>query len=129
MLVFLVGLASGEGGRLAAGRFSPTSLAALVYLILFGSLLAFTAYTWLLQNAPISLVATYAFVNPVVAVLLGALLLREEITLPIVAGATLIIASVAFVVRKEAGTSERDTTPETSREIASPAHTASADRS
>jgi drug/metabolite transporter (DMT)-like permease len=64
-------------------------------------LLAFTAYTWVLQNAPISQVATYAYVNPVVAIFLGWLILSEEITATILVGAAVIVASVAFIVRKE----------------------------
>jgi drug/metabolite transporter (DMT)-like permease len=74
---------------------------ALAYLLVFGSLIAFTAYTWLLQHAPISLVSTYAYVNPVVAVFLGWLILAEQITPSMVAGAALIVAAVAFVIRKE----------------------------
>jgi drug/metabolite transporter (DMT)-like permease len=69
----------------------------------FGSLLAFTAYVWLLQNAPISTVATYAFVNPVIAIFLGWAILNEEITATIVAGAAAIVFSVAAVVRRESG--------------------------
>ena len=66
-----------------------------------GSLLAFTAYIWLLHNAPISTVATYAFVNPVVAVLLGWWLLSEELTVTMLVAAVVIVASVALVVRTE----------------------------
>jgi drug/metabolite transporter (DMT)-like permease len=101
LLVFLIGLAAGEAGALDPRSFSAQSLVSLAYLVLFGSLLAFTAYTWLLQNAPISLVATYAYVNPLVAVFLGWLILAEEITPAMLAGAALIVASVAFVIRKE----------------------------
>ena len=56
------------------------SVAAVAYLVVFGSLVAFSAYVWLLHTAPISLVATYAYVNPVVAVALGALFLSEPVT-------------------------------------------------
>ena len=66
-------------------------------------MLAYTAYTWLLQNAPISTVATYAYVNPVIAVLLGWAILEEEVTAAVVAGAVLIVLSVATVVRRESG--------------------------
>jgi drug/metabolite transporter (DMT)-like permease len=76
-------------------------LLALGYLVVFGSLIAFTAYSWLLQHAPVSLVATYAYVNPVVAVLLGALVLAEPITASIVFGAAIIVAAVAFIVTRE----------------------------
>ena len=100
-LVFVAGLALGETRGLDLAAFSTESLVGFVYLVVFGSLVAFTAYTWLLQNAPISLVATYAYVNPVVAVVLGWAILHEEITPTMLLGAALIIASVAFVLRKE----------------------------
>ena len=70
------------------------------------SLLAFTAYTWLLKNAPISTVTTYAYVNPVIAVLLGAVVLSEEVTALVVVGAAAIVLSVATVVREESGGGE-----------------------
>jgi drug/metabolite transporter (DMT)-like permease len=74
---------------------------AFAYLILIGSLVAYTAYSWLLQNAPVSKVATYAFVNPVIAIFLGWLFLSEDVTLTIAIGATVIVASVAAIVRQE----------------------------
>ena len=77
-------------------------LSALAYLIVFGSWLAYTAYAWLLQNAPISKVSTYAYVNPVVAIALGWLILDEGITATTLIGAGIIVASVALVVRAEA---------------------------
>jgi drug/metabolite transporter (DMT)-like permease len=73
----------------------------MAYLVVFGSLAAFTAYIWLLQNAPISLTATYAYVNPVVAVALGALVLSEPITLPIVLGGLVVVVGVGLVVSTE----------------------------
>ena len=76
---------------------------ALTYLVAIGSWVAFTAYAWLLQNAPISRVATYAYVNPVVAIVLGWLILDEVITPITLVGATIIVASVALVVRSESG--------------------------
>jgi len=101
--MIVVGLAVGEAGEVDVGEFSARSLAAFLYLITAGSLLAFTAYTWLLRNAPISTVTTYAYVNPVIAVVLGALILSEEVTVAIVAGAAAIVVSVATVVREEPG--------------------------
>jgi drug/metabolite transporter (DMT)-like permease len=71
------------------------------YLVVFGSLVAFTSYVWLLSVAPISLVATYAYVNPVVAVFLGWLILSEPVTLPIVLGGAVVVAAVAVVVAAE----------------------------
>jgi drug/metabolite transporter (DMT)-like permease len=86
------------------GEWSGRSIFGLVYLITFGSLLAFSCYAWLLQNAPISKVATYAYVNPVVAIALGWLVLSEAITPLTLLGAGIIIASVALVVRAESKT-------------------------
>jgi drug/metabolite transporter (DMT)-like permease len=100
----LVGaLASGEANDLHLGHASAKSLLAFAYLVLAGSLVAFTAYAWLLQNVPISKVATYAYVNPLVAVLLGWALLSEQLSVGTAAGAALIVASVAAIVRRESG--------------------------
>lgn len=79
---------------------SARSLGGWLYLVTFGSVLAYTAYTWLLDNAPIGKVATYAYVNPVVAIALGALVLSERITWTIGIGAIVVLASVALVVRE-----------------------------
>jgi drug/metabolite transporter (DMT)-like permease/GNAT superfamily N-acetyltransferase len=98
-----VGALVGEFGAVDVGGFSTKSVAGFVWLVTAGSLVAYTAYTWLLKNAPISRVATYAYVNPVVAIFLGWLLLNESITGTIVVGATLIVASVALVVSRETG--------------------------
>lgn len=101
-MLVLVSLVLGEHRTADPATFSTSSLVAWVYLVVFGSLVAFSAYTWLLQNAPVSLVATYAYVNPVVAVLLGTLLLSEPITPTMIAGAGLILAAVAFIVSRSA---------------------------
>ena len=93
-----VGLAAGEAGDLHLAEISVESASAFVFLILIGSIAAFTAYNWLLQNVAISTVSTYAFVNPVIAVFLGWLILSEEITAWVVAGTAVIVAAVAFVV-------------------------------
>jgi drug/metabolite transporter (DMT)-like permease len=99
--MIVAGLAAGEAGDVDLSEFSARSLGAFAYLITAGSLLAYSAYTWLLRNAPISTVATYAYVNPVIAVVLGALILSEEVTVAVVAGAAAIVVSVATVVRRE----------------------------
>ena len=99
----LAGAASGEAGHVGLGAFSGRSLVAFAYLIAIGSLVAFTAYVWVLQHAPISKVATYAYVNPVVAIFLGWAILSEHITATIVAGAAVVVASVATIVRRESG--------------------------
>ncbi len=97
----VVGLAVGEAGEVHPGAFSADSIAAFVYLTTIGSVLAYSAYTWLLKHAPISTVATYAYVNPVIAILLGWAILSEEITFSVVAGALAVVTSVAAVVRRE----------------------------
>ncbi len=71
---------SGEASALDPASWSTESIAAFAYLLFFGSLLAFTVHAWLLQNAPVSKVATYAYVNPVVVIALGGLVLGEPIT-------------------------------------------------
>jgi drug/metabolite transporter (DMT)-like permease len=80
---------------------SGDSLVALAYLVVFGSIVAFTAYVWLLQHAPISQVSTYAYVNPIVAVALGALVLGERITSVTLLGGAIIVLAVAVVIRAE----------------------------
>jgi drug/metabolite transporter (DMT)-like permease len=99
------GFGAGETVDLAA--FSFKSVAAFFYLVFIGSIVAFTAYSWLLVNAPISQVSTYAFVNPVIAVLLGAVFLSEDVAVATLAGMALVIASVWVIVRQEtAGAAE-----------------------
>ncbi len=93
---------AGELSGLEVSRFSADSVAAFAYLVIAGSLVAFTAYAWLLQRAPISQVSTYAYVNPVVAVVLGALVLDEQIGWPMLAGTALVLPAVAVIVRREA---------------------------
>ncbi|MFL6239617.1 MAG: EamA family transporter [Actinomycetes bacterium] len=100
-LMFVVAVARGEFTHFSLSDVSGKSAASWVYLVVAGSMLAFTAYVWLLQNAPISFVATYAYVNPAVAVALGALLLGEHIGWPVLAGGAIVIASVAVVVSVE----------------------------
>lgn len=97
--MLLVGALSGE--RLHPAQVSGQSWLALLYLIVAGSVVAFSAYSWLLGVAPIGQVATYAYVNPVVAVFLGAVLLGEPVGAPVVAGGLLVVAAVAIVVRSE----------------------------
>ncbi|GAA0307134.1 drug/metabolite exporter YedA [Streptomyces polychromogenes] len=97
----LVGLARGEQQGLDPASFSTASWLALGYLVLIGSVVGFTAYAWLLQAAPLSLVSTYAYVNPVVAVVLGALILDEALTLPIVLGGAVVVAGVGVIVSTE----------------------------
>jgi drug/metabolite transporter (DMT)-like permease len=86
-----------------AGDLSPSlgSALAWVYLVTIGSVVGYTAYTWLLAHAPLSTVSTYAYVNPIVAILLGVLFRDEHITWQILVGAAVVVAAVAVVVRQE----------------------------
>jgi drug/metabolite transporter (DMT)-like permease len=106
-----VGVAFGELGDVHPSEFSADSLLAFAYLIFIGSLVAFTAYVWLLKNVPISMVATYAYVNPVIAIFLGWAILSEEVTLTVIGAAAAIVASVAAVVRQESAQPEREPEP------------------
>ena len=96
--MLLVATLLGEPGRVELASVSTASLLGLAYLIVFGSLLAYTAYVWLLEHAPISTVATYAYVNPVVAVALGVLFRGELLTLRTLIAAVLIIGAVVAMV-------------------------------
>jgi len=96
-LLLLAALVAGDLGRLSFAKASWVSIGALGYLTVFGSLVAFTAYSWLLRNVTLARAATYAYVNPVVAVLLGWLLANEPLTLRMVLGAAVIVGSVALI--------------------------------
>jgi drug/metabolite transporter (DMT)-like permease len=95
--LLLVGLVRGEFAAFDPSAVSRNSLLGLGYLIIFGSLLAFTAYSWLLQNARPSMVATYAYVNPVIAVLLGWLIAGESMTTQMLVGAAVVVGAVIVI--------------------------------
>lgn len=99
-MLIVLALARGEGSQFSLGAVSLASWLGLGYLVVFGSLVAFTAYVFLLQAAPISTVATYAYVNPAVAVLLGTMA-GEPLTLSIALGGGLVVLAVAVVVTTE----------------------------
>lgn len=88
----------GEWGSVRFDALGADVLVALVYLIVIGSLVAYNIYTWLLRVAPFGLVSTYAYVNPVVAVLAGSIILNEPISGQLVVGATVVVAGVAIMV-------------------------------
>ncbi|HJW21236.1 MAG TPA: EamA family transporter [Candidatus Limnocylindrales bacterium] len=92
------GLLTGEFGRLHPEAVSARSLVALAYLAVVGSMVAFTAYAWLLRHAPLPLVGTYAYVNPVVAVGLGSTFLAEPISARTLVASAIIVAAVAMIV-------------------------------
>ena len=95
--LYIVGTLSGEWPQVNLAAVSWQSLAGLGYLIVFGSLVGFASYTWLLRNAPTSLVSTYAYVNPVVAIIIGNLLAQEPFTPRVVLAAVVIIGAVVVI--------------------------------
>jgi drug/metabolite transporter (DMT)-like permease len=103
VILLVLGAARGELGTVEPAAFSLESIAAWLYLAIFGSLIGFTAYAWLLRNAPISKVVTHQYVNPLVAIILGAVLLDEQLTVATAVGAALIVGSVFVAVRQESG--------------------------
>lgn len=97
-ILLLAGAAGGELPRLHPAHFSQASIIAFVALTVFGSLVGFTAYVWLLQVSTPARVSTYAFVNPLIAVILGRLVLDEPLPTSVLAAAALIIAAVILIV-------------------------------
>ncbi len=106
-VLLVAGAARGELADLSLAEVSSRSALALLYLIGPGSLLALSAYVLALQRLPTSTVATYAYVNPVVAVLLGALVLDEVVNGRIVLGATVVVAAVALTLSSRRRTPTR----------------------
>ena len=94
----IAGLATGESRGIHSDSFSTKPVIAFVYLVLVGSLIAFSAYAWLLKNVRISVVSTYAFVNPVVAVALGTVFLNEKIGWSTIAAGAAIVVAVVLIV-------------------------------
>ncbi|SDT67474.1 EamA family transporter [Jiangella sp. DSM 45060] len=101
VMLTIVSAATGEFGDLHASAVPAKGWLALAYLVLMGSLLAFSAYGYLLANAPLSLIGTYAYVNPVVAVILGWLILSEPVTSIVLVGGALVVGGVVLVVNGE----------------------------
>jgi drug/metabolite transporter (DMT)-like permease len=119
VFLLVLGVATGEPWTMDSAGFSFESIAALFYLGVVGTLIGFTAYAWLLRNAPISKVVTHQYVNPLVAIVLGAVLLDEQLTLATGIGAALIVGSVFVAVRQEGRTSPRS--PESAGVTGTPA--------
>jgi drug/metabolite transporter (DMT)-like permease len=97
LLLLVVAVAAGDVPRLNLAKASWVSIGAVCYLVVFGSLVAFTAYSWLLRNVAPARAATYAYVNPVVAVLLGWFLASEPLTLRMLIAAAIIVGSVVLI--------------------------------
>ncbi|MGI4820543.1 MAG: EamA family transporter [Janthinobacterium lividum] len=100
-LLVLLGSLTGEWRELRFGQITTASWLGFGYLVVFGSLVAFTAYSWLLKHAPPARVATYAYVNPVVAVLLGWALAGESLTKQMLVGAAVIVGSVVLITTQQ----------------------------
>ena len=102
-LVCLVeALVTGEPAIFHPDQISMASILAIVYLVIFGSMVAYTSYSWLLKNAPLSLVGTYAYVNPIVAIGLGTLFLGESLSLRTIVASAIIVTAVAIIVTARA---------------------------
>jgi drug/metabolite transporter (DMT)-like permease len=101
VLLLLASLATGEWTRIKLENMSQRSLLALIYLIVFGSLVAFTSYIWLLKQTAPTRVATYAYVNPVVALVLGWALASEQPTPRSLVATVIILISVAIVTSRK----------------------------
>jgi drug/metabolite transporter (DMT)-like permease len=114
-VLLVVGALRGELASVDPADFSTESLLALLYLIVIGSWVGFTSYVWLLRNARTSFVSTYAYVNPIVAVFLGWLILDETITARILLAAAVTIAGVAIII--SSGATSRRAEPELEAEV------------
>jgi len=97
-LLMLAGLFAGEANNFHPGNITNLSLGSFAYLVLIGAIVGYTAYFWLLRHCDPAKVATYAYVNPIVAVLLGALFAHEVVTLRTLLAGALIIGSVALII-------------------------------
>jgi drug/metabolite transporter (DMT)-like permease len=105
----LLGLGLGEPWRIDLAAFSLRSILALLYLIVFGSIVAFSAYVWLLRVSTPARVSTYAYVNPVIAVFLGWLLADEALTARMLIAAAVIVSGVALITLAPARPAARAT--------------------
>jgi drug/metabolite transporter (DMT)-like permease len=123
-------LIAGEPAAFRPESISTASILAVVYLVFIGSMLAFTSYAWLLKNAPLSLIGTYAYVNPVVAVFLGSVFLHEAISIRTIVASAIILVAVAIIVavraRLASGAARVEGT-EASDEVGSPSFRPAAD--
>jgi drug/metabolite transporter (DMT)-like permease len=112
-LLLIAATATSQWGQLDITQVSAASLLAVAYLIFFGSIVAFTAYGWLLKTTTPAKASTYAYVNPMVAVFLGWALADEPLTPQMLIAATIIIASVALITTKTSPTQSQATAADT----------------
>jgi drug/metabolite transporter (DMT)-like permease len=101
--LLLLGTLTGEWARLDVGGISARSLLALAYLVAVGAWVGYSAYTWLLRVAPTPLVSTYAYVNPLIAIVLGHVLAGEPFTARVLLAAAVIVGSVALITAVQPG--------------------------
>jgi drug/metabolite transporter (DMT)-like permease len=128
-MLLITSIVLGDWRSVDLAAISARSIYALIYLILFGAVLGFTAYSWLLKNANPAIVATYAYVNPVIAVILGWLILGEGFTGQMLLGAGVVVGSVALITsqgKEDSGIVEEDDDLETPSGAADGRRTASA---
>ena len=97
-MLVAAGVIRGELSGLDPSTFRVSSMLALLYLVVFGSLVGFSSYVWLIRSAPTQLASTYAYVNPVVAVFLGSVILNEPLTARTVLAGAIVVVSVALIV-------------------------------
>jgi drug/metabolite transporter (DMT)-like permease len=116
VVLAVLSIVSSEPGRFDAAAVSLPSTVAFFYLTIIGSIVAFTTYGWMIRVAPLPLVATYAYVNPVVAVILGAIVLREPIEPQTLVAGAVIVAAVALIVTARG----RMTRPRTETSVTTP---------
>jgi drug/metabolite transporter (DMT)-like permease len=109
-VLVIVAAARGELSRVEVP--SAESAGGLAYLVVVGSLVGYTCYVWLLRNAPTSLVGTYAYDNPVIAVLLGTTVLSERLTWEMLVGGAVILGAVALILRSPPAPEPRRATAE-----------------
>lgn len=108
LVLLFVSLISGEITNFNIAQVSANSIFGVIYLIIFGSLIGFTAYSWLLKNAQPAMVSTYAYVNPIIAVFLGWLIAGESFTGQMLIGATVIVGSVVLITSHDKHTGSKE---------------------
>jgi drug/metabolite transporter (DMT)-like permease len=108
VVLLIVGTLAGEWSALDIGAVSLNSWLAFAYLVLFGALVAYTAYSWLLRNASPTAISTYAYVNPAIAGALGWAIAGETLTGQMMVGAAVIVASVALITLNKSKPAEQE---------------------
>ncbi len=124
VVLLIIGASSGELGRVDLSAVTTRSALSLAYLVMFGSLVGFTAYAWLLRVCTPAAVATYAYVNPMVAMFLGWLIAGEEFGPRMIVAAAVILSGVALINRASARPAREGNAPAKRRKSAEGAGTA-----